>query len=436
MKISIFKSAALVIVMALTACTTTDVIEPLGNQNNLALGQGEDVIRISLSNTVDTRARIARPMGSSQQANNVNRIAFQFMRSDQTLLEGFRLVGVIDEATGDEILDYSTEDNVLKLPDNAFSNGGEICVKFEGLQKGFYKIIAYGYNYTEGLDENDIFPYTISPKGEDYLMKCEGVMEVQEIFAGCSGLSSLVEVNEHEKFATPPSITLVRQVAGLMAYFENVPVFVNNEKVKTITVSSKADVKGFYLPAILNENTEYNGLLTEDWVTSKWIDYLRFNMENADNYSDEHLASDATYQFEETQEDGFLLAEGMNPIDGLVCNENTLFGSCFLLPFPEYNNFSINTPECATLNICYWNESGNLILSVPLRAGGSDSDDLDNASYQYGIKCNNFYSIGKKSDLGGEPDNNDPLDIDEPTGYEHAKVGISDNWEYSYSLIN
>lgn len=431
MRVNILKPAALAALMAMAACTN-EISENPGRPNDLKLGQGEDVIRISLSNTTGTRA--ARPIGSSEAMNNVNRLAFKFLTSDQQMVDGIQIEGVIDEATSNPDIDYkTTEGNVLILPEGY--DGSEICVKFSGLQQGAYKIIAYGYNYDERVDKQDAFPYTIENKGDRYLLQCKGVTEVQEIFAGCNTATELVPVNQHGKFGTVPEIELNRQVAGLMAYFENAPVFVNNKKVAKITVSSKARVTGFYFPALLASDPSYNGMQTADWAASEWVNYLTFDMMKASNYNSNLLESGDYYEFD--NEDGrFLLATETNPIDNLVCNENTLFGSRFLLAYPMYNDFSINEPQCATLNICYWDEEDGLILSVPLRSGGNEEDKLGASSYQYGIKCNNFYSIGSKDALDGDPGNNDPLDIDEPTGYDYAKVSINNDWTQRHDLIN
>lgn len=429
MNTSILKFMALVATMALAACTNEKIENP-GGLNGLALGQGEDVVRISLSNTTGTRA--ARPIGSSEATNNVNRLAFKFLTSAQQEVSGITLEGVIDEATGELENGYTVTDNVLKLPSTY--DGSEICIKFSGLEEGAYKIIAYGYNYTESDDQSDAFPYTLTTKGEDYLLKCEGVTEVQEIFAGCNQNSELVAVNQHGKFGMVPVIELKRQVAGMLAYFENVPVFVNNKRVEKITVSSKANVTGFYIPASLADNPVYNGIQT-NWVSSTWVNYLTFDMARASNHDDIGLEAGDYYEFAD-EDGGFLLATETDPISNLKCNANTLFGSRFLLAYPRYNDFSINEPQCATLNICYWDINNDLILSVPLRNGGTDSDALGASSYQYGILCNNFYSIGTKNALSGEPENNDPLDIEESTGYDYGKVSIDSEWDQKHDLVN
>ena len=425
MKVNILKPAAFLAMMSLAACMN-EVIESPGN-NNLALGQGEDVIRISLSSTAGTRA--ARPIGSSAAENNVNRIAFKFLTTEQTEVENIDLEGVIDE-DGESVSGYDAENNVLTLPSTY--NGESIRVKFSGLTKGSYKIIAYGYNYTAGTDGNDAFPYSIELKGDNSLFKCEKVTSVQEIFAGCNGNSVYVEVNQHNKFTEPPVITLSRQVAGLLAYFKDAPAFVNNEKVAKITVSSKANVTGFYLPASLLEKPSYNGISTDGWDGATWVNYLTFDMSKASNYNDPHLDSGDYYTFNNS----FLLADETEAISGLACKQNTLFGSRFLLAYPSHRDFGVSDSKCATLNICYWDVDGDLILSVPLRSGGSEDDSLNASSYQYDIKCNNFYSIGTKTTTDDSDGNDAPISIDEPTGYDYANVSIVSDWSISHDLVN
>lgn len=425
---NIFKYLAFVAIMAFASCTNED----LGSlsDNNLSLGKGENVVRISLSNTM---TRTARPIGSSENTNNINRLVFRIFDVDKEEVENFTIDGIEDEDGNDLILDgyYICNDNVIELP-SSYEDNKIINIKFIGLQKGTYKIIVYGYNYTEEIDETPDFPYTaVNQIPGTYMLSCEGVLDVQEIFAGTH--DNLVSVNQHGKFTKPVSIILNRQVAGLMAYLCDVPVSVRNSRVAKITISSRADVTGFCFPASLHSTPEYNGYSSGGWYTDdEWVDYLTFDIKsNASNYNDTHLLPGDTYEFD-SNEGQFLLANETGKIDGLVCKEGTLFGSCFLLAYPSYIEFDKGGLQCATLNICYWDDLGNLILSVPLRKGGDAEDELGDSSYQYGILCNNFYSIGQKSNVDDE---GIPISIDESTGYESIGVEINSNW-IENTLVN
>lgn len=468
MKKNYLKFAAFAIMMALTACTSEviEVSNPNTPSSNLTLGPGEDIVRINLTNTVSTRA--ARPISNSKADNNINRIAFKFLKSDGSEVTGINLEEVIDPSSGKQIDGYTVVNNVLQLS-ATLEDKGSINIKFSNLGKDTsYRIIAYGYNYDENKDgEEDAFPYqnngdeniAIGQKNNsgNYLLKCENLgttTAIQEIFSGAT--DKYIGVNQHGKFKEVPQITMKRQVAALLVYFKDAPVFVNNEQVEKITVSTKYQATGFYFPAELlgttNNKDDFNGigLGTRD---GSWVDYLTFDMSEASNYSKSHTSGD-TYEFMSaggSKGDGsnFLLAKEMTEIEGLECQDNTLFGSCFLLPFSEELDFSVDSYKCATLNICYWKKTESntyeLITSIPLKKGskteGEKLDGTDN--YQYDIRCNNFYHIGKKTTTGlpdpnnPNPDDKDePTSIDEPTGWDYATIGIDEGYEVSNELFN
>ena len=205
-------------------------------------------------------------------------------------------------------------------------------------------------------------------------------------------------------------------------------------RTRMVEGSPKTNVTAFSFPASLLDNPSYNGFASnlDDWYGANWVDYLTFDMKKASNYTDPHLDAGEYYKFNNK----YLLAEGMAEISGLVCDANTLFGSRFLLAYPQSIDLGVQEPKCATLNICYWDESGNLILCVPLRSGGNEDDSLNSSTYQYHIKCNNFYSIGRKKTGDNSDGQDDPIDIDESTGYDYANVSISSDWDDTHDLFN
>lgn len=445
--------AVTAVMMAFTACTR-EVVIVKESDSSLQLGPGEDVIRINLTSTSNTRA--ARPITNSLGDNNINRIAFKFLCSNGTEYNDFNLEGVIDTSSGEPIEGYSVDnDNKVLLLSNTPENNETINIKFSNLgENTAYRIIAYGYNVYN--DDNDVsFPLGGIEVGEKInntgqkigqpLLKCEDVEgQIEEIFAGTSSTSSYISVNQHGKFQTSPTIEMKRQVAALLAYFKNVPIYVNNTKVEAITVSTKVKISGFCFPAELlgsdNDNYKYNGIGSKE---GEWNHYLKFKMSKASNYDNEY---DIYYEFGDDEEGKqYQLAEGMDEIPDLECKDNTLFGSCFLLPFDSYKNLSVSSINCATLNICYWADSDctDMIISKPLRLSiSTEPVELSDEAFQYGILCNNFYSIGKKTsteiDKETDPDvddeNNQPLDIDESTGYDHCVLTINNDFDKTNEL--
>lgn len=425
--------AVVVMTIVMAGCSNEQIIY-VGNETSALLPAGEDVIRISLSNSSLTRT--PRPIGSSEKDNNINRIVFRFLTSSGENT-GVKLDGVLKSDDGTTLdKKYDVDNNVLILPSDY--DGTTLSIKFSDLgENTAYKIIAYGYNSTEGSID---FPYMkklTAPGGGEYVYSCNdiGNSPVEEIFAGCNEGSNLVGVNQHGKFQEIARITLTRQVAGLLAYMKEVPAFVDNKRVKKITISTHAKPDGFRFPAVLltgsGESPEFNGVQGE---TNANVDLLTFDMVRASNYGDK-LESGDFYLFdkdENKQEKGdgkkYLLAEGMSDINGLKCDDNTLFGSCFLFPF--WGNLDLSVKDYATLNICYWDVNNNLIRRVPLRKGSADGTplSLQDDAYQYDIRCNNFYSIGVKKTIDNPDDTDEPISIDESTGYDFLNLTVDDSW--------
>lgn len=440
MKTNLFMALAFAFLMLFAACTEEKIIY-VEKDNDVELLPGEGVIKISLSNDLQTKA--ARPIGSSEAANNVNRIKFSFINSSGSeVSSGVEIEGAYD-SRGEKLSGFgvaATDSSILILPDN--NTEKEFSVKFKSLpDPGSYAIIAYGYNCESGNN----FPYTTKSIGTDTSpkhFKCSNIEpnKVEEIFAGycirknASGENRFISINQYKMFSEEVSVTITRQVAGLMAYLCNVPASIDNQSVDKITISTPAEMNGFIFPASILEGDKegYNGI----YSSQKDIDLLTFTIKDHNDGSD----SKGYYKFNSSADDGkkFLLADGMNTkdFDDLMCNDNTLFGSCFLLPYSGHMDFkgTDGYKDRTTLNLTYYttNNSGDYekIKTVKLKNSSSDvSEELD-----YDILCNHFYSVGGKTDVETTTDD-DPLDISDETGYMDVFLTINDEWDNTLNLI-
>lgn len=439
MKTNLFMALAFAFLMLFAACTEERIIY-VEKENGIEVLPGEGVIKISLSNDLQTKA--ARPIGSSEAANNVNRIKFSFISGDLEVSSGVEIEGAYD-SRGEKLSGFgvaATDSSILILPDN--NTEKEFSVKFKSLpDPGSYAIIAYGYNCESGNN----FPYTTKSIGTDTSpkhFKCSNIEpnKVEEIFAGycirknASGENRFISINQYKMFSEEVSVTITRQVAGLMAYLCNVPASIDNQSVDKITISTPAEMNGFIFPASILEGDKegYNGI----YSSQKDIDLLTFTIKDHNDGSD----SKGYYKFNSSADDGkkFLLADGMNTkdFDDLMCNDNTLFGSCFLLPYSGHMDFkgTDGYKDRTTLNLTYYttNNSGDYekIKTVKLKNSSSDvSEELD-----YDILCNHFYSVGGKTDVETTTDD-DPLDISDETGYVDVFLTINDEWDNTLNLI-
>lgn len=441
MKTNLFMALAFAFLMLFAACTEEKIIY-VEKENGIEVLPGEGVIKISLSNDLQTKA--ARPIGSSEAANNVNRIKFSFINSSGSeVSSGVEIEGAYD-SQGSKLEGFSvaTDDkSILILPND--NTDKDFSVKFKSLpDPGSYAIIAYGYNCESGNN----FPYirTIGTDDSPRYFKCSGISTggVEEIFAGycirknaSSGEENrFISINQYKMFSEEVSVTITRQVAGLMAYLCNVPASIDNQSVDKITISTPAEMNGFIFPASILEGDKegYNGI----YSSQKDIDLLTFTIKDHNDGSD----SKGYYKFNSSADDGkkFLLADGMNTkdFDDLMCNDNTLFGSCFLLPYSGHMDFkgTDGYKDRTTLNLTYYttNNSGDYekIKTVKLKNSSSDvSEELD-----YDILCNHFYSVGGKTDVETTTDD-DPLDISDETGYMDVFLTINDTWDNTLNLI-
>lgn len=433
MKTNLFMALAFAFLMLFAACTEEKIIY-IEKENGIEVLPGEGVIKVSLSNDLQTRA--ARPIGSSEAGNNVNRIKFSFISGDSEVSTGVEIEGAYD-TKGDKIEDgfsVASDKSILILPDNNIEKN--FYVKFKSLpEKGSYTIIVYGYNCESGNN----FPYTKSIRTDDSprYFECSNIEpdNVEEIFAGycirknaSSGEENrFIEINQHKMFSEEVSVTITRQVAGLMAYLCNVPASIDNMSVDKITISTPAKMNGFIFPA----STDFNGISESNNVD---VDLLTFTLEGKYSGKDSY----GYYEFENNlNEEGknYILADGMNEANftNLKCEDNTLFGSCFLLPYDGAKYFSTtdNYDDRTTLYLTYYTKGNdsNYTKIKSVRLKNSIEPELD-----YNILCNHFYSVGGKTDVE-TTENDNPLDISDETGYKDVFLTINDKWDETLNLI-
>ncbi|HJH65410.1 MAG TPA: hypothetical protein OIM59_12420 [Bacteroides mediterraneensis] len=453
MKKKLFLWVVLGGMMAFTACTQEKVLY-VEEENGLNLQPGEGIIEISLAGAM---SRAARPIDhfnpSSPNGNNVNRIGFRVYHladgnGAYQIDDAVKIVGV-DGAKVDE---QSLNSYVIEKSNLTNSSTIKIKIKIdENSVHSPYSIVAYGYNCTSGED----FPYTLTNQTKTVKvdeeetevdivgLQCDMTNESfpEEIFAG----KIEAKVNEYGLFVTENTLTLKRQVAGMLVYLEGVPSHVDNQKVAKVTISTIMDVTVLKFPSDETDNgIAPNGFGKTDLLTFQFKDNTDVsNYSNVSNGGDYIFSRKVTIDGQEENKRYLLPTEMDEDVkqyldENIECKSNTLFGSCFLLPSPGNNtsyDFGGSNGDWNALNIVYWNEGGNIIKAVPLQ-------DSNSGNTGYSIKRNHFYSIGTKktADIPGDDDTENPqddsLDIGEKTGYDYYYVKINDAWDGNFSLTN
>ena len=429
MKTNLFMALAFAFLMLFAACTEEKIIY-VEKDNDVELLPGEGILTISLS---DITTRAARPIDHFDPiadlvsgGNNVNKIGFRIYNNSGNLVSGVKVTswngGAI--STDTELNDY-----ILSVDGEALAKTPQ-QLKLSGLSTGVYTIVAYGYN-------GDTCPYTIESETSEMYLKALTKDEdkfFEELFAG----SLEVSANDYGNFTQEYTLTLYRQIAGMLAYLENIPAYVGEERVHKITITTITENIGFYFPhTLLSENSspfsDKNGIVT-DWAKDDLLTFT-FNENTVSNWNT--VAMGATYQFNGVSGKKFLLPDEMDDevknilTENLMCIPNTLFGSCFLCPFnngSHHSKFADN--GYATLNIIYYDVNDNEIKRVHLKISnysGDDDEALNSDAYQYDILCNQFYSIGTVEE---------PMNINPKSGYDTYTVRIDNDWTYVHDITS
>ena len=430
-----FVSACLFAAMAFTACTTEVIyVDSDGNPvEHVDLKEGEGLLSVAVSST-DVSTRDVRPVGSSAAANNVNVVkVYAFSAAtdggpytfDNTVgvkanQDGISAAGgviTITKFTGQN--DHTvTEENYESHVDQ------QETITLTGLDPAkYYKFVAVGYNATN--------PYgDLSPEN--------GVTELEEF----TTTNSLTGYNVAELFATQSAnatkgdvknqgtLTLTRQVAGMLAYFKNVPATIDGKSVAAIRIYANKSFTKFTYPV----TDDFNGT-TAGSDNDLLMEFIMADIStgtDADGYYTFNTLINGSVRDNGSSNNGKApVAKGYNMPTKLTLEANSIFGGRYLIPYDQH----YDTPSSSTLIVKLEDGEGSplrtLKVTTDQTAGGVDK-------YAYDIRCNNFYSIGQKLKTETtDPDPEDPEDPDKPidlSSKSEIVVQINDAWKVLHDM--
>ena len=364
---------------------------------------------------------------------------------------------------GTAVLDYSgteLESDDAPTTDHITRRATVKVLGLDDADNGDYRLVAYGYN-TDGQEtgSEDVATFTETENGfftvkEDITSKT--AYDYEEVFAAYENcevttITKWDDVNgngiqdagvEAEKdytetvFTLTPSLTLTRQVAGILAYLENVPTKLPNQITgenqivdKVAVVANHKSANTFTIPnsmlATISEAPDFNGGDIES-TTDGEEELITFIMENcATNY--ESVAADqndAIYEFapQAGSNSKYPYAEGYEEPTGgkFVIKNGTIFGARYLIPYDQ-------DYEGQTLKLVFYTKkSDGNFEEITSRNIISDVAADPNS---YDIRCNNFYSIGLKYDKDNTTDD-DPMDLMS----DEIHVQVNDAWAVLHDM--
>lgn len=430
-----FVSACLFAAMAFTACTTEVIyVDSDGNPvEHVDLKEGEGLLSVAVSST-DVSTRDVRPVGSSAAANNVNVVKVYAFSADAA--EGTykfdNTVGVKDGQegiSGTEGIITITMDGTVS--DYIPSTGSHIeetkNITLTGLDPAkYYKFVAVGYNDADGQ---------VNPYGEPSLeagttrlaafttSTAKTGYEIEELFATQSANATKGDVKNQG------TLTLTRQVAGMLAYFKNVPATIDGKAVAAIRIYANKSFTQFTYPA----TDDFNGT-TAGSDNDLLMEFIMADIStgtDADGYYTFNTLSNGSVSDNGSSNSGKApVAKGYeaNMPTKLTLVENSIFGGRYLIPYDQH----YDTPSSSTLIVKLEDGEGS-----PLRTLKVTTDQTASGvdKYAYDIRCNNFYSIGQK--LKTETTDPDPEDPDEPidlSSKSEIVVQINDAWKVLHDM--
>ena len=367
-------------------------------QAGMSIGAGDNVITLALNPGGSGMAsRAARPVTSSEAANNV----------DKVVVKLYRLVD-----SNYSLVSETENGQTIYEQDVTWSQGTKTAnVTLKHLAQGTYKLVARGYNSTPStavsFDEG-------TPSTTINWTATQSTGDIEEVFAGELDLT----VDAEGKVMADPSKTLTmnRRVAGFLAYFKNIPTKVGEKVVKSVRVvasnkATKYDIIGGTLASYTANasSATVNGLDAKSPAEENVL--CEFQMSDATNWNS-GAPTDDSYTF----------TRGANQV------ENSVLNGGFIVPFGKV--------------------PGKNTLRVELMADGTGADEAVKTytvkmptSYEtnYDICVNHFYSIGKKvksEGTGGTDPGDDDDDKPVDLGSEDEIIlSLDDAWDVVNDMV-
>lgn len=388
----LFLGLAAMSLFTVASCSSDDDL-----QAGMSIGAGENVVTLALNPGGSGMAvRGARPVTSSEAANNVDKVVVKLYRNDGG---NYSLVNETEngQTIYEQDVTWTPETETVKIP-------------LEHLAQGSYKLVARGYNNTATavtFDEGS----TTGVSSINWTATATG--DVEEVFAGELDLT----VNADGKITGTPSNTLTmnRRVAGFLAYFKNIPTKVNETVVKSVRVvasnkATKFDIIGGTVATYTSSSASntVNGL--DAPAEGEETVLCSFDMSSATNWGGGEPTGDF-YQFDTDE----------NQV------ANTVLGGGFMVPFSKVDGVN-------TLRVELVDDGDAVLKTFKVKMPTSFAESYD-------IYMNHFYSIGKKEASEGTngPDGEDNTDDDDDPanlgGEGEIILSLSDAWDVVNDMV-
>lgn len=396
--------------MMLAACTNDDVV----TQDNPDAAQPGSELTISLNSSGDgAGSRAGRPVNSSEAANSVTAVKLYIYNS-----AGVDVTSTALAAGTQNPIVWTAGPTTPAVPGTDQTHKASQSIKLNKLSvDGLYTVVAYGYN---ALPLAPISDYTVTGgtlATDLFTATLPAATEEAELFAGKATFNV---ANGNIQTGTTTEVILHRHVAGLLAYFKNIPILYPNPNlagvptlVSFVRVYASSRGTAFTFPS--------TGLMNGTVATPGKTKVLEFNL----------ATSILDFAAQVTAAGTNLLATFNIPIKtGLTSTvPNSVLSGKFLVPFTKTaaTTFTVQLEDALGNTLKSW-DVVNSAFTAP-------------ANKVYDVQRNYFYALGQKnqasstnggtSDPGSTGDDDAPIDLSQETV---ITVTVNDAWDVIYNL--
>lgn len=413
----------------LASCSNDEIVPAIDNGSNgveseitLALNAGGD--------GVTTRA--GRPVNSSAAASNVNKVQLKLLKKDGTNKWGEANNGEAFKDIPNGTIDWTSLSTEGVPGYDATNRDTKKTIKVTGLgASSTYKLIAYGYEEKHGytiatFDDTNNGRY----KTTDITAGDNGV-NVEEFFSGAVEF----ETDANSKITTANvSVTMKREVAGLLGYFHNIPIKKANadgelQTVKYVYVKTVAECPSFQFPYREETGVDLCGL-SQNTASTTLLKYDLSSIIDGTTGTGGKSYQDQVNEY--SDENNIFKINAINTAD-VKTKENSIINGRFIIPFQ-------NAVNSNTLQVVLADDSETPIKTWNIKISSqNNAQSYTGNALQYNILRNKFYSIGKKlrsDEIAPDPSNPD-VDPDEPIDLSQDNdiiLILNDAWDVIYNM--
>ena len=379
--------------LTFSACSNDD--DFAGNQQGIATEELCDVtVNFDFNVNAAGTTRAGRPLYSEEALQRVNNMKIYAFKEDGGT---YKYVSEVEDKDGTDFGFNFTEDTGTE------SKKASIKDK---LAKGNYKFLAVGYEEETVTTYSPLDLVAGTTTLEQLQLKLADTKRADEVF---SGVSENVPVNKDEETLTV-SITLNRVVAGILAYFKNIPYYVGGEEeaniVKHLYVKVFAEGKAATLADRKAAGEAEAGYTLLD------ID-LTSELKDGDN----NWYKNTKTTFNDNGTDVVIVA-------------NSFIKGGYALPV-------LNSGSTPTIKVVLTGDGGTTLKEMDVKVESTDgATDITTGTKNFPLVANYYYSLGKKlkndTDGGGGGETPDePIDL---TNDQDLVITVSAEWAHKIGL--